>query len=96
MIASAQRAIIWLCSNQLEMAINATTPTITISSFLTCRGLKSGFEPYCLTQPWHIIKLTRVISIPTTLSENATLQPYLAASHGVASMEKNEPMLTDI
>lgn len=28
--------------------------------------------------------------------ENATLQPYFAASHGVASMEKKEPMFTDM
>lgn len=34
--------------------------------------------------------------MPTTLRENATLQPYFAASHGVASMEKKEPMFTDM
>ncbi|MNW69039.1 hypothetical protein D3C86_2194810 [compost metagenome] len=58
--------------------------------------MKSGLEPCCLTHLWHTIKLTRVISMPTTLSENATLQPYFAASHGVANMERKEPILTDI
>jgi hypothetical protein len=42
------------------------------------------------------MKFTMVISIPTKLRAKATLQPNFAASHGVASIEKKEPMLMDM
>ena len=86
----------WLCSSQVAMATSTTTPAMVASSLPMCTGAKSGFEPYCFTHFWQKAKLIIVITIPTTLRANATLQPKRAASHGVASIEKNEPMLMDM